>query len=238
MSTDHHQKIGIMADSHGHPQHIRRAARHLKQLGCSRIYHLGDICDTNRFDTADDCVDQVRNVGIVAVRGNNDHSLTVEARGRPDVRIRRDTLSFLEALPLSLSVGDARLVHSRPFIRRLGLSAMIGTVAKEEAEAYFKQNPTGLLFRGHSHVPELIHTHRKTIRFSPLAAGETIDLAAKRPCIVTCGALTSNFFLIWEPGKQRLTCGLLLMRNGLKRSRQDGCSRLSRNLWEQLMCIS
>jgi hypothetical protein len=208
MTTQDDQRFGIMADSHGRPQLIQQAACHLQRLGCSRIYHLGDICDTNRFDTADECVDQVRRLGIVAVRGNNDHSLTVDARGRPDVRIRRETLSFLEDLPLSLRVNDAQLVHSRPFIRRLGLSAMIGTIGKHEAVAYFKQNPAGLLFRGHSHKPEVIHTHAKAIRFSPLVAGRTINLAAKRPCIVTCGALTSNLVMIWEPGKGHLTCGL------------------------------
>jgi predicted phosphodiesterase len=200
------QKIGIMADSHGDPESIDKGAVFLKQQDCTTLIHLGDICDSNRFDTADACVDRVRKLGIAAVKGNNDHTLTADASGRKNTGIRPETLSFLEDLPLSLTIGRATFVHSRPFVRRLGLSAMIGTMGKRDAEKYFKENPDGLLLRGHSHTPEMIHRIDNQIHFAPLAAGQTVKLAGKRPCIVTCGALTSGVVMIWETGEDRLTC--------------------------------
>jgi predicted phosphodiesterase len=198
------EKIGIMADSHGDPEAIATGAIFLRQHACTSLYHLGDICDSTLPRTADDCVAQVRNHGIVAVKGNNDNTLAADAWGRPDGGIRRETIAFLENLPLCLSVGSAKLVHSRPFVRRLGLSAMIGAMGQHEAEVFFRQNPNGLLFRGHSHRPEIISRREKKIRFFSPAAGLVIELADQRPCIVTCGALTSGFALIWEPESDRL----------------------------------
>jgi predicted phosphodiesterase len=200
------QKIGIMADSHGDPQIIDRGARFLRRQGCTALYHLGDICDTNRFDTADACVNLVKKYGIAAVKGNNDHSLAVDARGRSNTGIRRETLSFLENLPLSLTVGRATLVHSQPFVRRLGQSAMIGTIGRREAGDYFKEHPGGLLLRGHSHTPEMICGQDGEIQFRSLQAGQTVALKDDRPCIVTCGALIAGFVMIWEPDEDRLVC--------------------------------
>ena len=200
------EKIGIMADSHGDSEAIATGALFLKRRGCSTLYHLGDICDSTRRKTADACVTQVRDHRIIAVRGNNDHTLAVDARGRSDGGIRRATVAFLENLPLCLTVGRAKLVHSRPFVRRLGLSAMIGVMGKREAADFFKENPDGLLFRGHSHRPEMIRVEREEIRFSILAAGQTIELPGNRPCIITCGALASGLVMTWEPQSDRLAC--------------------------------
>ncbi len=195
-----------MADSHGDPEAIDNGALYLKDKGCTALYHLGDICDSTCLKSADSCVAQVRNHGIVAVKGNNDHTLAADARGRSDGGIRPAAISFLENLPLSLSVGSAKLVHSRPFVRQLGLSAMIGVMGSREVEGFFRENPRGLLFRGHSHKPEIIDRMGKRIRFLSISAGHIIELAEHRPCIVTCGALTLGFVMIWEPESDRLTC--------------------------------
>jgi predicted phosphodiesterase len=195
-----------MADSHGDPAAIAAGALFLKRQGCTALYHLGDICDATLWKTADDCVAQVRRHDIVAVKGNNDHTLAADARGRSDGGIQPTTIAFLENLPLSLAVGSAKLVHSRPFVRQLGLSAMIGVMGSREAGDFFRENPCGLLFRGHSHKPELIDRMGKGIRFFSISAGHIIELAERRPCIVTCGALTSGFVMIWEPESDRLTC--------------------------------
>jgi predicted phosphodiesterase len=195
-----------MADSHGDPEAIAAGALFLKRRDCTALYHLGDICDSTLWKTADACVAQVKDHGIVAVKGNNDHTLAVDARGRPDGGIRRATVAFLENLPLCLTVGRAKLVHSRPFVRHLGLSAMIGVMGSREAAAFFRENPDGLLFRGHSHRPEIISVEQEEIRFSPLAAGQKIELHGNRPCIVTCGALTSGLVMTWEPGNDLLSC--------------------------------
>ncbi len=195
-----------MADSHGDPQSIASGADYLVRRGCIEIYHLGDICDTNQPNTADRCVSVIKHHGIRAVRGNNDHSLAAEARGRTGDRLRKETIRFLEDLPLSLCVGGATLVHSQPFVRRLGLSAMIGVMGSREAERFFRERPREVLFRGHSHRPEIIYRSARQIRFEPVAAGEIIHLHERRPCIVTCGALDAGFVMLWDVDENRLEC--------------------------------
>jgi len=214
MTDPTHPRIGIMADSHGDPEAIEQGTLFLKRRGCTSLYHLGDICDTNRCDTADTCVALVKNLGILAIKGNNDHSLTVDARGRSDNPVHRRTLAFLESLPLIRRMKEAELVHSRPDIRRLGLSAMIGTIGQREALDYFRKRPRGLLFRGHSHKPELIRIEGTDIRFAPLHSEKVIDLNQCRPCIVTCGALYQGFVIIWDPVRETLTS--CIRQGGLK----------------------
>ena len=206
MTEKTNEKIGIIADSHGDPAAIAAGALFLKERGCTALYHLGDICDSTLWKTADECVTQMRRHDIVAVKGNNDHTLAADARGRSDSGIRPATISFLENLPLSLTVGSAKLVHSRPFVRQLGLSAMIGVMGRREADKFFRKNANGLLFRGHSHQPEMISVEEKEIRFSPLIPGQIVELSGHRPCIVTCGALASGSVILWKPGNDRLEC--------------------------------
>jgi predicted phosphodiesterase len=206
MAEEKREKIGIMADSHGHPEAIAAGAVYLNSKNCTALFHLGDICDSTLLGTADDCVTQMKKYGIKAVKGNNDHPLAANAGGQPNGDIGRDTLAFLADLPLMLSIAGAKLVHSRPFIRRLGLSAMIGVLGQREADVFFRENPDGLMFRGHSHRPEIICRREGEIQFSSLGAGQRIELTGFRPCIITCGALTAGWTMIWEPVSGRLAC--------------------------------
>ena len=114
-----------MADSHGDPAAIAAGALFLKRKGCTALYHLGDICDTTQWKTADACVAQMRHPALSPSRAT---TITpwLSMHGDGGTRHPADTIAFLENLPLSLTVGSAQLVHSRPFVRRLGLSAMIG----------------------------------------------------------------------------------------------------------------
>ena len=84
--------------------------------------------------------------------------------------------------------------------------AMIGVMGRREADKFFRNNANGLLFRGHSHQPEMISVEEKEIRFSPLIPGQMVELSGHRPCIVTCGALASGSVILWKPGNDRLEC--------------------------------
>ena len=64
-----------MADSHGRPESIKAAFTFLKQEMCEEIYHLGDICDSSRTETAEACIHQIQENGIKAIRGNNDQRI-------------------------------------------------------------------------------------------------------------------------------------------------------------------
>ena len=181
-----------MADSHGDADTIRSALNLLHDRNCRRIYHLGDICDSLRPETADACIRQLQPANVTAVRGNNDHSLLANQRERPDAVISGDSLDFLERLPLKASYHHADFVHSLPFIEELGLSSMIGSIGTTDASRYFRSSRSAILFRAHSHSPELMWFPHDQPRKRPLVIDETLDLSTCSPCVITCGALTGG----------------------------------------------
>jgi predicted phosphodiesterase len=48
--------IGTMADSHGQAAAIRNALAVFADAGCRLVYHLGDVCDSTRPETANACM--------------------------------------------------------------------------------------------------------------------------------------------------------------------------------------
>jgi hypothetical protein len=195
-----------MADSHGDAGRICAAIALFQHQRCGRIYHLGDICDSLRPETADACIRPLQSANVIALRGNNDHSLLANQQGRPTIDISGGSLKFLESLPLKKSFCGAVLVHSLPFTDELGLSSMVGALGAADANRFFESSGPRLLFRAHGHSPELMWRRKGQPGTRSLLAGEIVDLGSYRPCIVTCGALMDGFCLIWKPVQDSVTC--------------------------------
>ena len=207
-----YSRLGIMADSHGEPDKIVAALALLSEKGCDGLYHLGDICDSAHPGTAEACVRPLLESGVWAIRGNNDHQIEVNNRsrggnpGHRDDLIPRDVLEFIKELPLVRSCQHALFTHSLPFARELGLSSMVGTMGKVELNWFFNTHPRGLLFRGHSHDPELLFKQDHRIITRALQPGRTYNMTNRLPAVVTCGALTGRFCMIWMPEKATIEC--------------------------------
>lgn len=200
------QRVGIMADSHGQPWAISRALDFFTSLQCGRIYHLGDICDSFRPDTADACVDLLRRYDVVALKGNNDHTLMVNHTDVRGALIKAETIDYLKQLPLVLHERGAVIAHALPFVREQGLSCMIGTLGPGEQALFFGTYPDGMLIRGHQHFPEIVWRQQGETHTQKIQPGNRIDLTGKIPCIVTCGALDDGFCMVWEPHNQAIAC--------------------------------
>lgn len=197
-------EVGIMADSHGRPETIAAAIAFLKERKCNPIYHLGDICDSFNTETVESCVRLLQENEIVAMKGNNDHAIVVNQPNGKHTTISQKTYDYLQGLPSITEYKGAFFTHSLPFVRRLGLSSLIGTMGKDEASRFFQKEPQGILFRGHSHSPEIIWQENDKILSQTISQGEKIDLARRLPCVVTCGALTDGLCMVWNPEKQHL----------------------------------
>jgi len=198
--------IGIMADSHGRPDTIAAAAAYLKARECSALFHLGDICDTLRPETVWACIDLIKTHGMTALKGNNDHSMAgnlAQRRDRADLQAAAD---YLKSLPIVHHYGNATFTHSRPFVQELGPVSLIGSMDEAEAQRFFATSPDALLFRGHAHAPGIMWLHAHDTVSRAISPPETIDLSVKTPCVVTCGALTHGFCMIWYPQEARLVC--------------------------------
>jgi predicted phosphodiesterase len=201
-----HSRIGIMADSHGQPDKIVAALEFFSERGCRRLFHLGDICDSGHPETAEACVRPLQEYGVMAIKGNNDHQIDVNYTGQPQSLIPCDILDFIRNLPLVRHCQHSVFTHSLPFDRELGLSSMIGMMGKVEMNRFFSTDPQGILFRGHSHKPEVFRKQDKKIISRTLRIGQRFNLSNRLPCVVICGALTRELCLIWEPFENTIEC--------------------------------
>ncbi len=206
METNSSQRIGIMADSHGRSQILTRALIFFREHGCEVIYHLGDICDSAHPETADHCVSLLRQNNVFMIKGNNDHQVVVNHEGRQHAHLAATTIEYLKNLPMAVELENAVMAHSLPFIKERGLSSMVGVLGHSEASMFFQTHPHKVLFRGHSHGPEILRQRKHTFVTGAILPGKTIQLADIKPCIVTCGALDQGFLMTWEPGRQTITC--------------------------------
>jgi len=197
--------IGIMADSHGDPETILAALDVFQGMACRRIYHLGDVCDSTRPETVEACLRPLQEHHVITIKGNNDHTIVANHIGRKDAPIAPEILKYIQYMPLVQNYQDAIFTHSLPFADELGLSCMIGSISKTEAIRTFNAFPRHVIFRGHSHKPEILLPRGRFIESSIPAVGRKISLAGKRPCVVTCGALTRGLYMIWNPEEQYIT---------------------------------
>ena len=198
--------IGIMADSHGQPENIAAALGALTNLGCRPIYHLGDICDSTRPETAEVCLGPLRDSRVIIIKGNNDQAIVANYFGRKRPPVSPEVLQYLRELPLIEYHLNAIFAHSLPFVREMGLSSMIGDMGDGETRRFFKEFPDRVIFRGHSHSPEIAWLRGQQIVHRSLVAGEKFELTEKIPCVVTCGALTRGLCMVWNPEEDVIEC--------------------------------
>jgi predicted phosphodiesterase len=186
--------IGIMADSHGRLDPLRRAVDLFIRYGCNRWIHLGDLCDVDHPETAQACLDMVAGPQARVLCGNNETSLRLNQGERlaSGLRLR------LAALPFTLQIGNAVLAHSLPFPARLGARCALGTMDRDRAREFVHRYPGSHLFRGHSHRPAHLRLRDGCGEDVPVVAGQTVRLDDRHPSILTCGALTDGWVLIWD----------------------------------------
>jgi predicted phosphodiesterase len=198
--------IGIMADSHGQSEAIRAALDLFQGRNCRFIYHLGDVCDSTRPDTAAACLEPLRKHHVITLKGNNDHAIVANQIGREASPEIASVLKHLQELPLVAVFQNAVFAHSLPFDGELGLSCMIGAMGENEARRSFNQFPQHIVFRGHSHTPELLRLRHQRVESRPLGIGEKFNLNGQLPCVVTCGALTGGLCMLWDPQANLIEC--------------------------------
>jgi len=198
--------IGIMADSHGQSETIQAALAVLTSYNCRPIYHLGDVCDSTHPETVDACVTPLQEHRVMTIKGNNDHAIVANYLDRKKPPVSPESLDYLKTLPLVQVYRNALFVHSLPFVRRLGLSTMIGAMGNNEAHRFCKEFPKHVLFRGHSHSSEIICCRGQQTETRPLAPRESFNLTGNIPCVVTCGSLTRGLCMIWNPEEAVIKC--------------------------------
>lgn len=152
-------KYAILGDIHANLEALIAVRKDAMEQGATHFACVGDIVGYNANPV--ECVDIVRELKCVTVRGNHDHycSGTDELTGfhplAADVvnwtrsQLRADQLEYLRSLKYVLPVQSFTLVHST-----LDNPKMWGYVFdKLEADANFNYQYTSVCFFGHTHVP-------------------------------------------------------------------------------------
>ena len=191
--------IGIMADSHGQIKTIHAALAVFDELGCESIYHLGDVCDSAHPETASACIQVLQNHRVHVIKGNNDQMIVANHYDRQTSAASKGVLETLRNLDLEKHHREALFIHSRPFIQELGLSSLIGAMGAKETRRYCHEFPDQILFRGHSHSPEIAWMEGQQVKVESLHPDVRINIAKRIPCVVTCGALMRGLCMIWDP---------------------------------------
>ena len=200
-------KIGIMADSHGDYRSIASAIEIFNNTNCRMFYHLGDICDSAIPETVNRCLNILtKQKTIYAVKGNNDHIIAINHADRNNTCISQKSLNFLLNLPQSMEHKKEIYTHSLPFEKELGASGMSRGMGKNEIEHIFTRYPKHIIFRGHSHTPEIIWKNSKNIFKKNLVPFTTINISDKQPCIITCGATINGYCMVFDRDKTEITC--------------------------------
>jgi len=161
-------RIGIIADIHGDIRALEAALGRLESLGVTEIICLGDLVGYG--SEPDAVVTEIRDRGIICVRGNHDR-WAVERRQllglrgwRPAV-LRDETWSFLANLPSSL-----RLVRSETLIELHHGSPSSDTEfvtaykpMPPSVEELWDRGEARVLLLGHTHVPMIERAPRGTV---------------------------------------------------------------------------
>ena len=198
-------RIGIMADSHGDADRISTAADFFRTCGCTLSVHLGDICDTNRPQTAEDCLNRLIAHHIAAIRGNNDHTLLLNR----SALIRPDAMAILREMPLTRQIGSALLTHSLPFASTMGPRCMSEDMSSAHIRQFFRIFPYRQLFRGHSHQPEIVRPGKTSLQREKIIPDRCYPLPSGQAAVVTCGALSEGRGMIWDRQQETIQLHIL-----------------------------
>jgi predicted phosphodiesterase len=199
--------IGIITDSHGQMKLLSRSIQYLQENQCETIIHLGDICDSVNIHTADQCISLIQNHKIIAIRGNNDHALSFADTPEID----QTTRDYIRSLPLVVQNHQLFFTHSVPFVNELGLSCMIQNLNSRFIKLCFDSlGKNAILFRGHSHKPEIIVHSNKGYQRTAMNFPVKKNLNDLCPCVITCGTVMNGQCMIYYPN-DRVLLGCLII---------------------------
>lgn len=152
-------KYAILGDIHGNWHALNAVLADAAAQGVNHFACVGDIVGYNANPR--ECIDKVRELGCVSVRGNHDHycshdeclrdfhPLAANVVDWTRSQLSADQAEFLRTLKLSRIQEGFTIVHST-----LDMPEKWGYVFDElAAEPHFHYQSTAVCFHGHTHVP-------------------------------------------------------------------------------------
>ena len=166
------QRYAILADVHANLEALNAVLDDARAEGVTDFVCLGDVVGYNANPR--ECIDIIRGLGAVTVRGNHDHycshdeylddfqPLAANVISWTRRQINEENVDWLKSLPLSriMHACGMTVVHST-----LDMPDRWGYVFDLlDAEAHFTYQTTPICFHGHTHVPLLFEKQNQIIR--------------------------------------------------------------------------
>lgn len=187
--------VGVLADSHGYADRLRKGIEALKQRGAGRLIHLGDMTDTLRLEMVDECVEMLIQNNIAGVMGNHEYSLVMHHFKRYPDRFSEPTKSYVRSLPYRLEISDACFTHCFPD------GGVHGLFAPTDAENYktaLRNSLWPVLVNGHSHEPRIYRQLDGVVESMEFELARPFMLERSASYILTCGALEDWYCALFD----------------------------------------
>ena len=188
-------RTAFISDIHANIDALDTVLADIAGQEIDRIVCLGDIVGYG--PDPNECVAKVREVAEVTVVGNHDYA----ALGRIDTlgfneyaraaadwtaqALDKESVKFLETLPLEIVLDGVRLVHASP----LDPERWTYILSYQEAKRQFAAFTERICFIGHSHLPIVVEEVDEEIRAIPFAPDAPVRLHKDRRYLVNVGSV-------------------------------------------------
>lgn len=187
--------IGILADCHGHPDKLHNGIEALKEKQAEMLIHLGDVTDTLRLETVDECVQILLEHDINGVLGNHEYSLVAHHFKRYPDRFSEATKEYISSLPYRVEMLDMCFTHFSP---DGGVHGLYAPTNEDSYEAILLNSRWPILINGHSHEPRIYRRFDGLIKNITFVTGRPFQLEKTACYILTCGALEDQYCALFD----------------------------------------
>lgn len=185
-------RYAILSDVHGNLPALEAVWQKIQEKSVDAVYSCGDIVGYGPHPC--ECIAFAREKGIVSVAGNNDRAAVetffldmLNDTAKQAVvwtthHIHEDDLAFLKAMPMTLTLHDATLVHGGSFEPEK--FHYLDTYAKVARD--LEAQTTRVAFVGHTHIPAAYRWHAENLfRMDE----RTVELDEQGKYLINCGSV-------------------------------------------------
>ncbi len=186
-------KVGIFSDVHANLEALDAVVSYLERQGANSFACCGDLVGYGPDPVA--CIERIRRLDAVVVAGNHDYGVlgrlpmcefNAAARAALNwtrAQLQEEHTDYLQALPLTVELGQLFLVHAAPSAPDLW--PYILSVGQAELE--MNSFACRCCVVGHSHYPFIVE--RRPSGHATLVAGDSVRLAEDGKYVVNAGSV-------------------------------------------------
>jgi predicted phosphodiesterase len=167
----------------------------LKKNRAEALIHLGDVTDTLRLETVDECVDILMENDICGVMGNHEYSLITHHFKRYPERFSGRAKRYIRSLPYRRELSDICFTHFSP---QGGVHGLYAPTDENSYEATLLNSTWPILINGHSHEPCIYRRFENVIEKMAFQMNIPFQLAKDACYILTCGALEDGYCALYD----------------------------------------